>query len=80
MICTGRIRRGEAERVGGVSVDVNCTLFVHVVSKGKDKESNVGGPAPFVDVESSDVTVVVDVMRNEECCLKSVKDVARWCG
>ena len=55
VICTGRIRRGEAKRVGGVRVDVNCTLFVHVVSKGKDKESNVGGPAPFVDVESSDV-------------------------
>ena len=55
-------------------------LSMHDMSKRKNKESNVGAFAPFVDVKSSDVTVVVDVMRNEGGCLESVKDVARRCG
>ena len=80
MIGAGRVWGGKIESVGGMCVDVNCALPLHEVTKRKDKEGNVGAFAPFVDVKSSDVTVVVDVMRNEECCLKSVKDVARWCG
>ena len=36
VICAWRIGRGEIKRVGGVRVDVNRTLFMHVMSKGKD--------------------------------------------
>ena len=63
-----------------MGVDMYSALSMHEVSERKNKEGNVGAFAPFVDVKSSDVTVVVDVMRNEECCLESVKDVARGCG
>ena len=63
-----------------MGVDMHSALSMHEVSERKNKECNVGAFAPFVEVESSNVTVVVDVMRNEEFCLKSVKDVARWCG
>ena len=63
-----------------MGVDMYSALSMHEVSERKNKEGNVGAFAPVVDVESPDVTVVVDVMRNEECCLKSVKDIARRCG
>ena len=62
MICAGRIRRGEIERVGGVRVDMNRTLFMHVVSEGKNKESNVRGSSSFINVKPSNVRVVVDVV------------------
>ena len=62
VICAGRIRRGEIKRVGGVRVDMNRTLFVHVMSEGKNKKSNVRGSTSFVNVKTSDVRVVVDVM------------------
>ena len=62
VICAGGIGRGEVERVGGVRVDVNRTLFMHVMPKGKDKESDVGGSASFVNVKPSDVGVVIDVV------------------
>ena len=62
VICTGRIRRGEIKRVGGVRVDMNRTLFMHVVSEGKHKESNVRGSTSFINVKPSNVRVVVDVV------------------
>ena len=58
-------------------VDVNCALSVHEVTKRKD---NVSTFAPFVDVKSSDVIVIVDVVRNEKGCLENVKDVTGRCG
>ena len=63
-----------------MGVDMYSALSMREMSKRKNKEGNVGAFAPFVDVKSSDVTAVVDVMGNDECCLESVKDVARWCG
>ena len=61
-------------------VDVNCALSMHEVTKRKDKEGNVSTFAPFVDVKSSDVIVIVDVVRNEKGCLENVKDVTGRCG
>ena len=55
MICARRIGRGEVKRVGGVRVYVYGTLFMHVVPKGKNKKSNVGGSAPFINMEPPDV-------------------------
>ena len=43
-------------------VDMNRTLFVHVMSEGKNQKSNVRGSTSFVNVKTSDVRVVVDVM------------------
>ena len=63
-----------------MGVDMYSALSMHEVSERKSKEGNVGAFAPLVDVESPDVTVVVDVMRNEESSLKRVKYVTRWCG
>ena len=62
VICAGGIGRGEVQRVGGVRVDVNRTFAMHVMPKGKDKKSDVGGSASFVNVKPSDVGVVIDVV------------------
>ena len=80
MICTGRIRRGEIEGVGGVCMDMNRTLLVHVVSESKDKKGNVRGLTSFVNVKSSDVGVVVDIMRNEKGGLKCASDITESSG
>ena len=61
-------------------VDVNRTLLVHEVTKRKYKEGDVGAFAPFVDMKSSNVMVIVDVVRNEKGCLKDAKDVTGRCG
>ena len=61
-------------------VNMYCALSMHESAKRKDKEGNIGAFAPFVDVKSPDVTVVVDVMRNEEGSLESVEDVTGGCG
>ena len=61
-------------------VDVTCALSVHEVTERKNKESNVGTFASFVDVKPSDVIVIVDVVRNEKGCLENVKDVTGRCG
>ena len=63
-------------------VDVNCALLVHEVTKRKDKEGNVGAFASFVDMKSSNVRVIVDVVRNEKSCLENLHDVTvrRGCG
>ena len=63
-------------------VDVNCAFHMHEVTKRKDKEGNVGAFAPFVDMKSSNVMVIVDVVRNEKGCLENSKDVIvrRGCG
>ena len=61
-------------------VDVNSALSMHEVTKRKHKEGNVGAFTPFVDVKSSDVTMIVDVVRNEKGSLENVKDVTGGCG
>ena len=43
-------------------MNVDCTSFMYVMSKSEDKEGNVRGLASFIDVESANVRVVVDVM------------------
>ena len=75
VICTGRIRGGEIKRIGGVRVDMNRTLFVHVMSEGKDKESNVRGSASFINVKPPDVRVIVDVVGYEKRGLEYTGDV-----
>ena len=62
VICARGIRRGKVQRVGGVRVDVNRAFPMHIVPKGKDKKSDVGGTASFVNVKSSNMGVVVDVV------------------
>ena len=54
---------------------MNGALPVHEGSKCKCEESYIGALSSFVDVESSDVGVVVDVVRNEKCSLKDVENV-----
>ena len=62
-----------------MGVNMNGALPVHEGSECKYEESYVGALSSFVDVESSYVGVGVDVVRNEESSLKSMKDVTRWC-
>ena len=54
---------------------MNGALPVHEGSECKYEESYVGALSSFVDVESSDVGVVVDVVRNEKHSLKDVENV-----
>ena len=56
-------------------MNMNGALPVHESSKCKYEESYIGALSSFVDVESSDVGVVVDVVRNEKCSLKDVENV-----
>ena len=58
-----------------MGVNMNGALPVHEGSECKYEESYVGALSSFVDVESSDVGVVVDVVRNEKCGLKDVENV-----
>ena len=58
-----------------MGVNMNGALPVHEGSECKYEESYVGALSSFVDVESSDVGVVVDVVRNEKCSLKDVENV-----
>ena len=58
-----------------MGVNMNGALPVHEGSECKYEESYVGALSSFVDVESSDVGVVVDVVRNEKCSLEDVEDV-----
>ena len=57
-------------------VDVNCALLVHEMSKSKDKKGNVCGFASFVDMESPDVRVIVDVVGYEKRGLEYTGDVS----
>ena len=63
-----------------MGVNVYCASSVHEKAKCKDKEGNVGTLAPFVNVEPSDLAVVVDVMSNEESSLESMENVSGGCG
>ena len=58
-----------------MGVNMNGALPVHEGSECKYEESYVGALSSFVDVESSDVGVVVDVVRNEKCSLTDVENV-----
>ena len=58
-----------------MGVNMNGALPVHEGSECKYEESYVGALSSFVDVESSDVGVVVDVVRNEKCGLEDVENV-----
>ena len=60
-----------------MSVNMNGTLSMQKGAERENKESNITAFAAFVDVEPSDVIVVVDVVRDEECSLKNVEDVFR---
>ena len=80
VICTGRVGGGKIKRIGGMCMDMNRTLLVHVVSESKDKKGNVRGLTSFVNVKSSDVRVVVDVMRNEKGGLKCASDITESSG
>ena len=58
-----------------MGVNMNGALPVHEGSECKYEESYVGALSSFVDVESSDVGVVVDVVRNQKCGLEDVENV-----
>ena len=53
------------------------TLSTQEGAECEDEKGNVGALATFVDAKPSDVIVVVDVVRDEECSLKNVEDVFR---
>ena len=61
-------------------MDVYCTLLMHVMSKSKDKEGNVCGFASFINVESTNVRVIVDVVSDEIRGLKYASNVSKWGG
>ena len=63
-----------------MGVNVYCTLTMHKYSKRKGPESNIGALAAFINVQSFNVVVVVDVVRYEECGLENVEDVLRRGG
>ena len=50
-------------------------LSVHEGSECENEEGNVGTLTTFVNVESSNVSVVVDVVRDEKCSLEDVEDI-----
>ena len=54
---------------------MNGALPVHESSKCKYEESYIGALSSFVDVESSNVGVVIDVVRNQKCSLEDVENV-----
>ena len=59
---------------------VDSALSMHEVTKRKHKEGNAGAFTSFIDVESSNVIVVVDVVRDERGSLENVKNVVGGCG
>ena len=56
-------------------MDMNGALPMHKSAERKDKEVNVGTAAAFIDVKSSDVFVVVDVVTDEGRSYEGVEDV-----
>ena len=60
-------------------VDMYGALPMHEGAECKNKESYVGAATSFVDVKSSDVFVVVDVVRDERCSYEDVENVV-VCG
>ena len=80
MINSGWVWLGNFQHVCGLCVYMNCTLPMHVMPKGKDKESDVGGSASFVNVKPSDVGVVIDVVEDEKGGLKDASDVTERSG
>ena len=56
-------------------MNVTGALPMHEGAECKDKESYVGTASSFVDVKSSDVFVVVDVVRDERCSYEDVENV-----
>ena len=61
-------------------MDMNGALPVHESAERKNKESNVGAAAALIDVESSDVLVVVDVVADEGRSYEGVEDIVIWGG
>ena len=61
-------------------MDMNGALPMHKSAERKDKESNVGTATALIDVKSSDVFMVVDVVPDEGCSCRGVKDVVVWSG
>ena len=59
---------------------MNGALPMHEGAECKNKESNVGTATALIDVKSSDVLVVVDVVPDEGCSYKGVEDVVVWGG
>ena len=55
-------------------------LPMHEGAECKHKENYVGTASTFVDVKSSDVFVVVDVVRDERCSYEDVENVVVWGG
>ena len=54
---------------------MNGALPVHKGAERKYKEGNVSAATTFINVEPSDVFVVVDVMTNERRCNEGVEDI-----
>ena len=75
MISCGWVGWWEVECVGGVCVNMNGALPVHKGAERKYKEGNVSAATTFINVEPSDVFVVVDVMTNERRSNEGVEDV-----
>ena len=56
-------------------MDMYGALPIHESAECKNEESYVGAASSFVDVKSSDVFVVVDVVRHERCSYEDVENV-----
>ena len=65
VVCSRWVGWRKVECVGGVCVYMNGSLSMHKCAERANKECNVGAAATFIDMEPSDVFVVVDVMTNE---------------
>ena len=59
---------------------MNGALPVHESAECKNKESNVGAAAALIDVKSSDMLVVVDVVADEGRSYEGVEDIIIWGG
>ena len=75
MISCGWVGRWEVECVGGVCVNMNGALPMHEGAERKNKEGNVGAAAALIDVKSSDVFVVIDVVTDEGRSYEGVEDI-----
>ena len=58
-----------------MGVNMYGALSVHESPECEDEEGNVGTLTTLVNVESSNVSGVVDVVRDEKCGLKDVEDI-----
>ena len=56
-------------------MDMNGALPVHESAERENKESNVGAVAALVNVKSSDVFEVIDVMADEGRSYEGVEDI-----